>query len=82
MWWLLLSVPAGVGAGVVAALTFSEYCGDEAAGAVPASVSIGLETVVLCFVLGYLLIFVPGVTPPSFKYRPREWLFQSKRVTS
>jgi hypothetical protein len=78
MWWLFLSLPAAVGAGIVAALNFAKYCGGEATGVVPASISIGVETLLLCFILGYLIILLPGVTPPAFKYRPREWIFHPK----
>ncbi len=81
MWWLFLSIPAAVGAGIVAALNFVKYCGEEATGVVPASISIGVETFLLCFVLGYLIILIPGITPPAFKYRPKEWIFHPK-VTS
>ena len=78
MWWLLLSIPAAVGAGIAAALNFAKYCGEEATGAVPASISIGVESFLLCFILGYVIILIPGITPPAFKYRPREWIFHPK----
>ncbi|MCL5097180.1 MAG: hypothetical protein M1608_06590 [Candidatus Omnitrophica bacterium] len=81
MWWTLLSIPAGIAGGIVAALNFASYCGEEATGTVPASISIGVETFLLCFVLGYLIILIPGITPPAFKYRPKEWIFHRK-VTS
>jgi hypothetical protein len=82
MWWLLLSVPAGLGAAVLALVKFSVFCGEDAAGVAPAAISIGLETAFLCFVIGYLLILTPGVTPPVFKYRPRGWLFGPRRTAT
>ena len=78
MWWLLLSIPAAIGAGVTAALNFSRYCGDDASGTVPASISIGVETFLVSFILGYLIILIPGITPAIFKYRPKEWIFHPK----
>jgi len=80
MWWLFLSIPAAIGAGITAALNFSQYCGDDATGVIPASISVGLETFVLCFLVGYAIILIPAITPSAFKYRPREWLFQRKAV--
>src|ERR1017187_1508759 len=80
MRWIWLSIPAAVGAGVVAALNFAKYCGEEATGVVPASISIGVETFLLCFIVGYVIILIPGIgiTPPAFKYRPKEWIFPPK----
>ena len=78
MRWLWLSIPAAIGGGVTAFLNFATYCGEEATGVVPASISMGVETFLLCFVFGYLIILIPGITPPAFKYRPREWIFRPK----
>jgi len=84
MWWLLLSIPAGVIAGIVAANTdlHMTLISDPTQGRsftpvelVPTAIQIGSGTVLLCFVISALLIFVPGITPPAFKYRPQEWLF-------
>ena len=80
MWWLLLCVPAGVVAAVVALLKFPVFCGEEATGVAPAAISIGLETTLLCLIIGYLIILFPGVTPPILKYRPRAWFFRARRA--
>lgn len=71
-WWLLLAIPAGIGAALTAWLAFAGYCGDAATGAGLPAVSIGGETTFLSFAIGYAIILVPGVTPRAFKYRPRE----------
>jgi hypothetical protein len=87
MWWLLLSIPAGVAAAIEAALTFPPSTPTQEAiektiqqtarwqEALGTSIGIGLETSLLCLVFAALLILIPGITPPAFKYRPQEWLF-------
>lgn len=87
MWWLLLSFPAGVGAAIEAGLAFpasnpTQYAIDNNIAqtsrfqeALGTCIKMGLETTLLCFVIAALLILIPGITPPAFKYRPHEWLF-------
>jgi len=84
MLWLLLSLPAGFIAGIIAGLTDlpltplsdsvqARVCtGMEL---IPTAIQIGLATALPCFVVAALLILIPGITPPAFKYRPQEWLF-------
>ena len=77
-WWVLLAVPAGIGAGIAAWLSFPVYCGETATGVGLPTVSIGGVTVLLSLVIGYAIILLPGVTPRAFKYRPRELPFSPK----
>jgi hypothetical protein len=85
MWWVLLSLPAGIAAAVEAGLTFPPSTPEAIRNSIAqtpgwqealgTSIGIGVETALLCFVFAALLILIPGITPPAFKYRPQEWLF-------
>ena len=75
MWWLIICVPAGIAAGVRAAVEFSNYFTNSENGIEPSSISIGLIVMLLALAAGFGATLIPGITPPLFKGRqwPR-WL--------
>jgi hypothetical protein len=77
MRWLLLSVVAGlIAAGVCLVQYWDRF--PNAVGSVPAATSIGFWTLFWSLLIGYIIILVPGSTPPKFRYRPL-WLFYRNR---
>ncbi len=78
MWWLIVCVPAGIVAGVRAAVVFSNYFTNNENGIEPASISIGLVVMVLALAAGYGTTLIPGITPPLFMGRQWRWLLPNK----
>ena len=74
MYWLLLAVVAAVVAGCTCAWQYHDLLPPESGGQISTSISIGVWTGLWTFVLGYLAILIPGITPAKFRYRPL-WLF-------
>ena len=74
MYWLLLAVLAAITAGCVCAWQYHDLLPAESTGQLDTSLYIGIWTGLWTFVLGYLAILTPGITPAKFRYRPL-WLF-------
>jgi hypothetical protein len=81
MYWLLLCILAGLVASVISAFQYEPILGPEGItgmGEFVVSAQIGLYTTALVFVLAYLGILLPALTPSKFRYRPL-WLFVKTR---
>ncbi|MEK7752161.1 MAG: hypothetical protein AAB654_09620 [Acidobacteriota bacterium] len=78
IYWLCLSVPAGIVMAMICIWTYGEKFGDQAGGLTYTATTLALWTFLGCLLLGYLGILIPGITPPKFRYRPL-WPFCRKR---
>ena len=78
MYWLLLALLGGIAAACVCAWRYHDLLPPESAGQFSTSAYVGLWTAAWAFLLGYLIVLIPGITPPKFRYRPL-WLFYHGR---
>ena len=70
MWWLCLSLVAGVVSTFVCIWQYSPAL-NTAAGELGIALQIGIVSVFMTALPAYLLIaFIPGITPAKFCYRP------------
>jgi hypothetical protein len=78
IYWLCLSIPAGILMAVICVWTFADMLGDKAGGIAHTAATLALWAFVWTLLLSYLGILIPGITPPKFRYRPL-WLFYWKK---
>lgn len=77
IYWLCLSVPAGIAMAIICVWTYGKTFGEQAGGMEYTAATLGWWTFLTCLVLGYLGILIPGITPAKFRYRPL-WLLCRK----
>src|ERR1700682_3826880 len=80
MWWITLALPAGIAAGSWCLWQYAEALGTSE-GRIGVALQIAIVAAVITGLLSYVLIvFVPGITPAKFRYRPAPYLHRRKSL--
>lgn len=78
MRWLWWAVAAGVMVSLFYAYQYQTRFTDTTVSFMADAPWVGLWTTLWTFLLAYLLMWLPGITPAKYRYRPR-WLRYRKR---
>jgi hypothetical protein len=76
--WLLVAAPAGIAAGVIAAVSYEAHLGEQATGALPVGMQFAILTLAAALSFGYAAMLAPGITPAKFRYRPWKPFLQKR----
>lgn len=78
MYWLGLVLVPAVVVFIVYAIEYRSLFSGAAISYMAGAVPVGVETGILTFLLSYPLMWIPGITPAKYRYRPL-WLFCRKK---